>query len=286
MAAHDDELSEKLICLIIDSGKTGGKLTKEAFIKAIEAFLDNTEQRPKSKGEQTLAELTSQGAGVESIEISSNSIDSFKEILNKYEVDYAAETGDNDISKVFFKPRDTEVITTAFKEYANKELTDNNIEDISKNNTDTDELTNEASKIIDELNVINQKYNESQAEQAEQSSKPSKANKSNKQTVEELLTKEYSQKVRINEKNIGSFEEIARKHNIEYIPLKDTREEPPKYLVFIKSPNERVLKTALKKYLDEVKKEKPSISITLGQNLEKIKNQILDVTKKKERLPR
>ena len=72
-------------------------------------------------GEQTIDQLLGQNQGATNIEIEKTEIAGFKRILNKYGVDYAIT---KDLSQepprylVFFKARDGDALTAAFKEYS------------------------------------------------------------------------------------------------------------------------------------------------------------------------
>ena len=76
-------------------------------------------------GKQTVRELVGQGAGVSSIEISDKNIKDFEGVARKYGVDFAVTKDKTTIPPkyiVFFKGRDTDAITQAFKEYSYKQL--------------------------------------------------------------------------------------------------------------------------------------------------------------------
>lgn len=77
------------------------------------------------RGKQTVRQLVGQGAGVQNIEITDNNIKSFERVARKYGVDFALK---KDISEspprwlVFFKSRDNDALTAAFKEYTAKAM--------------------------------------------------------------------------------------------------------------------------------------------------------------------
>jgi hypothetical protein len=124
-------MHDKNIALIIK----GGKLTAKLLAKAMKAFLSESKKLSKKlsmpknmtgKGQQTVKQLTRQGAGVSNIEISDKNIKSFESVARKYGVDFAVK---KDVSEtpprwlVFFKGRDADAITAAFKEFSAKQLT-------------------------------------------------------------------------------------------------------------------------------------------------------------------
>ena len=77
--------------------------------------------KEKPCGEQTIDQLVGQNQGATNIEIDKTDIKGFKRILEKYGVDYAvtkSPTRDPPRYLVFFKARDSDVLTAAFKEYS------------------------------------------------------------------------------------------------------------------------------------------------------------------------
>ena len=97
-------------------------------------FLQKERQSPKSAnkthtGKQTVRQLVGQGVGVSNIEISDKNIKVFESVARKYGVDYALKrdsSGDIPRWLVFFKGRDADVITSAFKEFSAKQITRDN----------------------------------------------------------------------------------------------------------------------------------------------------------------
>lgn len=75
--------------------------------------------------------------------------------------------------------------------------------------------------------------------------------------------------IEITEKNIKSFEKVARKYNIDFSVKKDSTVEPPKYIVFFRAKDVDVLNQAFKEYVyrNERKAERPS----LKKKLERLK---------------
>ena len=125
-----DQINEKNVALIIK----GGKLTAKVLAKAIKAFLDGSDKLVKKlttpentvgKGKQTVKQLTGQGVGVSNIEITDKNIKAFEGVARKYGVDFALR---KDVSEapprwlVFFKSRDADALTAAFKEFSAKQL--------------------------------------------------------------------------------------------------------------------------------------------------------------------
>ena len=102
-----EETNEKTIALYIKTGK----LTAQQLQKAMKALLAQMKkQHDKQKiphGKQTLKQLMKQNAGVSNIEITNENI--------------KAETPPRYL--VFFKGRDADALTAAFKEFSAKKLT-------------------------------------------------------------------------------------------------------------------------------------------------------------------
>ena len=106
-----DEVNEKTIALYIKTGK----LTAQTLQKAMKAIL--------SKGKK---QLMKQNAGVSNIEITEGNIKAFESTAKKYGIDFALKKDATESPPrylVFFKGRDADVLTAAFKEFSAKKLT-------------------------------------------------------------------------------------------------------------------------------------------------------------------
>ena len=79
----------------------------------------------KPTGKQTVKQLIGQNQGVSNIEITDSNIKSFERVARKYGVDFAVKK-DRSVSPpkylIFFKGRDADALTAAFKEYTAKEV--------------------------------------------------------------------------------------------------------------------------------------------------------------------
>ena len=92
--------------------------------------------------------------------------------------------------------------------------------------------------------------------------------------------------IEISDKNIKDFESIARKYGVDFAVKKDATEQPPKWLVFFKGRDADAITAAFKEYsAKQMSKtaEKPSLLSALRDLMEKVKNQVLDQTKHKDR---
>lgn len=119
-----DEINEKVVALSVK----GAKLTAETLQKAIKAMLAQAkkQQEKQPHGKQTLKQLTKQNAGLSNIEITEGNIKAFEQTAKKYGIDFALKKDSTEIPPrylVFFKGRDADALTTAFKEFSAKKLT-------------------------------------------------------------------------------------------------------------------------------------------------------------------
>ena len=100
------------------------KLTGRTLLAAARKFLQWRAGKAHSKpvGKQSVKQLLRQDQGATNIEIEKTGIRDFKRILDKYGVDYAI-TKNHDTPPryvVFFKARDADTLTAAFKDYSAK----------------------------------------------------------------------------------------------------------------------------------------------------------------------
>jgi len=119
-----DEVNEKVVALSIK----GSKLTAEMLQKAMKALLAKGKQQigKQPHGKQTLRQLMKQNAGVSNIEITDSNIKAFESTAKKYGIDYALKKDATEQPPrylVFFKGRDADVLTAAFKEFSARKLT-------------------------------------------------------------------------------------------------------------------------------------------------------------------
>ena len=119
-----DEINEKTVALYIKTGK----LTAEVLQKAMKAALAQAKKQigKQPHGKQTLKQLMKQNAGVSNIEITKDNIKAFESTAKKYGIDFALKKDATESPPrylVFFKGRDADVLTAAFKEFSAKKLT-------------------------------------------------------------------------------------------------------------------------------------------------------------------
>ena len=118
-----EDIEHRAVTLVIN----GVKLTGRTLKNAISKYLAHRKQKARESpvGKQTVKELVGQGQGVTNIEITDQNIKSFERVARKYGVDYALKkdmTGEKPRYLVFFKAKDTDALTAAFKEFTAKTL--------------------------------------------------------------------------------------------------------------------------------------------------------------------
>ncbi|WRS27407.1 PcfB family protein [Oscillospiraceae bacterium MB08-C2-2] len=118
-----EEVTQKTIALSIQTAKLTASVLQKALKKLLEA---QKKKKPRfHQGKQTLRQLMKHNTGVSNIEITDENIKAFEHTAKKYGVDFALK---KDISTqpprylVFFKGRDADVLTAAFKEFSAKNL--------------------------------------------------------------------------------------------------------------------------------------------------------------------
>ena len=112
-----EEVTQKTIALVFKSSR----LTADVLKKAMKMYLEHRKQgKQASHGKISVKDLVGQGMGASSIEVTDNNIKSFERVARKYNVDFAVEkdkTVEPPKYMVFFKGKDADVITQAFREF-------------------------------------------------------------------------------------------------------------------------------------------------------------------------
>ena len=136
-----DEVNEKTVSLCIRGGKITAQLLKAAMRKALAQMeQEKAKQKQQSKvqkqqddkakdksyrGKQTMEKLMRQNVQLSNIEITDGNIKSFERVAKKYSIDFSLKkdvNADPPRYYVFFKARDADVMTAAFREYTGKSL--------------------------------------------------------------------------------------------------------------------------------------------------------------------
>ena len=120
-----EEVNEKVIAFSIKTGK----LTAEVLQKSMRFFLahakNQIDKQKNQHGKQTLKQLAGQNAGLANIEITRDNIKAFESTAKKYGIDFALKKDATETPPrylVFFKGRDADAMTAAFKEFSAKKL--------------------------------------------------------------------------------------------------------------------------------------------------------------------
>ncbi len=119
-----EEVESRTLTLAVNGTKFTGRMLKAAVAKFM-AYRRNRKAVKASvhpKGKQSVKQLTRQGQGVNTMEIDDANLRQFERIARKYGVDYAVRrdtSADTPRFLVFFKGRDADAISAAFKEFLN-----------------------------------------------------------------------------------------------------------------------------------------------------------------------
>jgi len=125
-----EEINEKSINLAVRVGK----LTADELKKALDKVLASMKPQPgkakttaKSKtppdpkrGKQTLKQLSKQNAGLSSVELKDPNLRLLNSEMKKHGVDFAAVKDGKGKYTLFFKGKDADTLTHAFKQYTGK----------------------------------------------------------------------------------------------------------------------------------------------------------------------
>ena len=116
-----EQVNDKTVALSVKAAKITGRL----LAQAMQAFLKKAREPTFKHGKQSVKSLSKQGASLTSIDIDGDNIGSFNRISRKYNVDFALKRNDS-VSPpkwyVFFKAKDADSLTAAFKEYGKTQL--------------------------------------------------------------------------------------------------------------------------------------------------------------------
>jgi hypothetical protein len=121
-----DEINEKVIALSIRATKLTAELLQKSIRFMLSQLKKQLDKPVQHHGKQTLKQLMKQNAGVSSIEITDENIKAFEGTAKKYGIDFALKKDATESPPrylVFFKGRDADVLTAAFREFSAKKLT-------------------------------------------------------------------------------------------------------------------------------------------------------------------
>lgn len=112
-----EEVTQKTVALVFKASR----LSADVLRKAMRLYLENHRHRQQGRhGKIPVRKLVGMDAGAKIIDVNSKDIKAFERVARKYSVDFAVKkdtAGAPPRYLVFFKGRDADVITQAFKEF-------------------------------------------------------------------------------------------------------------------------------------------------------------------------
>lgn len=127
-----EEVNEKTIALIVRTAR----VTEEVLRRSLAALIRRSEQHRQNvrmqeayasgrsgsayQGKQSLSSMMRDGSQLSNIEITDQNIKSFERVARKYSIDYSLKkdsASEPPRYLVFFRAKDVDVMTAAFKEY-------------------------------------------------------------------------------------------------------------------------------------------------------------------------
>lgn len=126
-----EEVNEKTLSLCIKGGKITAEVLRAALLKLLSEMEKKKQQVKgekspcKKTGKQSIKSLQKSGAQITNIVVTDNNIKSFDRVARKYGIDYSLKKVEKDGKTeymVFFKAKDVDVMTAAFKEYTSETL--------------------------------------------------------------------------------------------------------------------------------------------------------------------
>lgn len=136
-----DEVNDKVVSLCIKGGKISAQILKNAITKALAKMEQDKkleQQKAATKkqettaaayrGKQSMRKLKAGKCELSNIEITDGNIKSFEKYARKYNVDYSLQKDKSSKPPryfVFFKAKDVDSMTAAFKEYTGWQMSKN-----------------------------------------------------------------------------------------------------------------------------------------------------------------
>ncbi len=117
-----DEVTEEMISVCIKGGKITGQILMEALRQIMN---ERKKHKAVCHGKQNMKKLMAQNCKLSNIEVTDGNIKSFERYARKYNIDFSLKKDTSVCPSryfVFFKARDADVMTAAFKEYTKKNL--------------------------------------------------------------------------------------------------------------------------------------------------------------------
>lgn len=129
-----DEVNEKTIALIVRSSKVTADVLRASLMRVLRQMEQNRrdarligarQDETIIQGKQSLSKMMKGGSELSNIEITDNNIRSFEKIARKYSISYSLKkdrSTDPPRYLVFFRAKDVDVMTAAFREYTGASL--------------------------------------------------------------------------------------------------------------------------------------------------------------------
>ena len=120
-----EEVEHRTVTLAISTTKMSAQVLKSAISKYLAHCKEKKAEKARAGpvkpcGKQSVKQLVGQNQGVSNIEITDRNIKDFERIARKYGIDFALKkdkSGEIPKYLVFFKARDADALTAAFKEF-------------------------------------------------------------------------------------------------------------------------------------------------------------------------
>jgi hypothetical protein len=124
-----EDVEHRTATLIVNGTKFTGRMLKNAITKLM-THKKNPRQKTADvipRGKQTVKQLVGQNQGVSNIEIKDEGVKDFERVARKYGVDFAVKkikgkAGEKSTYMVFFKARDADALTSAFREFSTRKV--------------------------------------------------------------------------------------------------------------------------------------------------------------------
>lgn len=120
-----DEVNEKVIALSIKTTKLTAEVLQKSLRFMLSQIKKQIDKQQTPKGKQSLRQLMKPGEKVTNLEINDDNIKAFDPIAKKHNLDYNVkkiEGGKTPQYLVFFKGKDVDVMTEAFREFTAMKL--------------------------------------------------------------------------------------------------------------------------------------------------------------------
>ena len=122
-----EEVTQRTVALCVEATKLSAGMLQQAMKKVLDEMQKGvTGHKTKlHHGKQTLRQLMKHNTGVSNIEITDQNIRAFSATAKKYGIDFALKKDATESPPrylVFFKARDADALTAAFKEFSAKKL--------------------------------------------------------------------------------------------------------------------------------------------------------------------